>query len=301
MSNPIEFGVSPTHGFSFSLGSSVGQSASGVEDVLVNGETVVGEDKIARVSIPTHTNENLLINPWFEVNQRQVTNFTVGKYGVDRWKLVSGSASVVNGGIQLNGTLRQILEYSVENTVFASVKMTSGTATATYNDTTKYFDIVSSGGVIRAAKLEIGTVSTLQNDVKPNLYEQLQICKRFYEEIFYDQRPYICEQQYIYVPQGTSQTKVVMPLRFFPKRSLPNITIYDYENVAISYRPVTSGSRNYLRALSVGYGAIDYRNGVMEFDVQSSSSALPVGASLVAIECMTAYSTHFMVLDSEIN
>ena len=40
------------------------------------------------------SNRNLLMNPWFSVNQRGATTYTVGQYGVDRWKLISGSATV---------------------------------------------------------------------------------------------------------------------------------------------------------------------------------------------------------------
>ena len=39
-----------------------------------------GQSGILRVSNP-----NLLDNPWFTVNQRGATAYTVGAYGVDRW------------------------------------------------------------------------------------------------------------------------------------------------------------------------------------------------------------------------
>lgn len=115
-----------------------------------------------------YSNRNLLDNPFFTVNQRGVTSFSVGAYGVDRWKLISGSAAVTENGIQLNGTLRQIIKNAVNKSVTANVKMYSGTATVTYDDTTKYCDIVSSGGVVRAAKLEVGAVNTLANDTVPD-------------------------------------------------------------------------------------------------------------------------------------
>ena len=116
----------------------------------------------------TYSNENLLDNPWFTVNQRGAVTYSVGGYGVDRWKLVSGTAVVTENGIQLNGTLRQTLDISLENGVNASVKLYSGTAIATYYNATKQFDIVSSGGIIRSAKLERGAISTLANDLPPD-------------------------------------------------------------------------------------------------------------------------------------
>ena len=120
--------------------------------------------------------ENLLDNPWFTINQRGTTVYTVGEYGVDRWKLASGTATVTDNGIRLNGTLRQILEISVDSEVTASVKMYSGSATATYDDSTRYFDIVSNGGTIRAAKLEFGRTSTIDYDSKPDYRLELLKC-----------------------------------------------------------------------------------------------------------------------------
>ena len=134
-----------------------------------------GQSGILKVS-----GRNLLDNPFFTVNQRGATAYTVGAYGADRWKLVSGSAKVTANGITLNGTLRQILEQKPEGEVTASVKMYSGTGSAAYDSTNGYFDITSSGGTVRAAKLEAGSVSTLENDQAPNYAEELLKCQRYY-------------------------------------------------------------------------------------------------------------------------
>lgn len=126
--------------------------------------------------------ENLLHNWYFPnpVNQRGVsgTISTTG-YFIDRWILTSGSVTLTSNGLTLNGTMTQILEYAVGTDVTASVSMYSGTATASYNNSTKTFTITSSGGTIRAAKLEKGTVSTLPNDAPPDYGEQLSICQRY--------------------------------------------------------------------------------------------------------------------------
>ena len=123
--------------------------------------------------------ENLLHNWYFPnpVNQRGVsgTISTTG-YFIDRWILTSGSVTLTSNGLTLNGTITQILEYAVGTDVTSSTSMYSGTATAAYNNSTKTFMITSSGGTIRAAKLEKGTVSTLPNDAPPNFGQQINLC-----------------------------------------------------------------------------------------------------------------------------
>lgn len=176
------------------LNTEVSQQSATIVNKLDKNQGSVNVGKILEINaqgnlIPTEKpsgiGKNLLDNPWFNsgnvVNQRGVTNFTVGNYGIDRWKLISGSASVGTNGITLNGTLRQIRENSLgTNNLKASVICSSGTATASYNDSTKYFDIVSSGGVIKAAKLEVGSISTLEMDTAPNYAEELLKCQRFF-------------------------------------------------------------------------------------------------------------------------
>ena len=137
-----------------------------------------GQSGILRVS-----GRNLLDNPFFTVNQRGTTAYAVGYYGVDRWKLVEGSATVTDNGIVLNGTLRQILEQKPSGEVTASVRMYSGTGSAAYDSAAGYFDITSSGGTVRAAKLEAGPVSTLENDEMPNYAAELAKCQRYYTRI----------------------------------------------------------------------------------------------------------------------
>lgn len=129
-------------------------------------------------------NANLLDNPWFTVNQRKASTWSSG-YGVDRWKVVSGSATVnADGTVTVNGTLRQILEQPVGAPFTASVLCSSGTAVASYDDTTKQFNITSNGGHVKCAKLEVGGHSTIGQEVKPDYAVELLKCKRFYEVIF---------------------------------------------------------------------------------------------------------------------
>lgn len=172
---------------------------------------------------PVISNPNLLDNPWFTVNQRNATTWASG-YGVDRWYLAQGTAVMTVNGITLNGTLRQKLENSIGEQTTASVKMVSGSAAATYNDSTKIFEIVSSGGTIRAAKLETGSVSTISCDAPPDYATELYKCRRYYRT--YD------KAYYVYA-SGSGNDTIYAPMDEFnpPMRIVPSITwssrVYD--------------------------------------------------------------------------
>lgn len=130
--------------------------------------------------------KNLLHNWDFRnpVNQRGVSGtISMPGYFLDRWKLTAGTVTINSDSITLNGTIQQILENAVGTNVKASVLMQSGTATATYDNTTKTFTITSSGGVVLATKLEIGDKSTLATDPSVDYGEQLALCQRFYIKI----------------------------------------------------------------------------------------------------------------------
>lgn len=129
------------------------------------------------------SNRNLLHNWDFRnpVNQRGIsgTFSTIGAYFIDRWKLISGTVTLTGNGLTLNGTIAQPLETAAGTDVFASVRMNSGVATASYNNAAKTFSITSTGGTVEAAKLELGTVSTLANDPPADYGEQLVKCQRY--------------------------------------------------------------------------------------------------------------------------
>jgi len=161
------------------------------------------------------SNENLLDNPWFTVNQRGLSTYSGGsQYTADRWKYdYAGSTSSVDvssSGITINNTntytfIEQKFE-SVSNILnrplTASILFSDGTiksGTAIFDGTTSInflpttedvrlqmnylnnsFRVVSyssSPVSIRAVKLELGTVSTLANDVEPNYAFELAKCR----------------------------------------------------------------------------------------------------------------------------
>ena len=137
-------------------------------------------------------NPNLLDNWYFgnPVNQRGASG-TISRLGYffDRWKLVSGSVTINSGGIVLNGTIAQVLEYAAGQTVTATVLTPDGVTDVTpvYDDETKTFTVTAQGKTIRAVKLELGTQQTLAHQENgvwglneiPDYGEQLRRCQRY--------------------------------------------------------------------------------------------------------------------------
>lgn len=166
------------------------------------------------------SNENLLDNGWFTVNQRGFTSGTTAayldKYCVDRWKISyrssgsDGTVTLTSSGLQIvasaNGSAvitHTLLNSLAIGTPFTlSVLFSNGTIES-YSDNmasslAKVFDDVilraqpnvvqvdvrpSKTVTIRAVKLELGSVSTLENDVEPNYTTELLKCQRFFYRI----------------------------------------------------------------------------------------------------------------------
>ena len=136
--------------------------------------------------------KNELINAHFTINQRSISGLfsTVGSYFIDCWKLTSGTATVnADKTLTLNGTIIQTRETALGIAFVADVYCTSGTATASYDDSAKIFTITSSGGTIKAASLEVGTASTFKkpdgtlNEAPPNFQQELEKCRRYLARI----------------------------------------------------------------------------------------------------------------------
>lgn len=158
----------------------------------VNGHTVNADVPADAVFTDTIVNENLLINPDFRINQRGDTSFSVSyhqttpieqsqKYTVDRWRIMGGEANITNGKFVLNGTIIQVLENSIGGDFTASISVESGSATASYDDTTKMFTIKGDNATLNWAKLERGNAATAF--VPPDPATELLKCMRYYETI----------------------------------------------------------------------------------------------------------------------
>ena len=160
------------------------------------------------------SNPNLLINPFFQINQWGQSSYSGGRYTVDRWRLAATAAtlSVLSDGIKIDATsgagyYNQRLEnpLTVGRTYTFSVKDDAGdiyvfTAVAKpeymgqqatpwgdirieyLSSTQSYYATVGvdtgKTATIKAAKLELGEISTLANDV-PSINE-IDKCKRYF-------------------------------------------------------------------------------------------------------------------------
>ena len=184
-------------------------------------------------------NENLLINPDFKINQRGDTVFSVDyhaggkpipqsqKYTVDRWRIMDGEANISNGKFTLTGTIIQVLENSIGSDFAATVSVESGTATASYNDSTKTFSIVGNNAVLNWAKLERGSNAT--QFIPPDPATELMKCMRYYEKIVCSSNMYTIACQFF-----NNLTDCVFSIPMMPKRvAYPTSTI-DYS--AMNYQ-----------------------------------------------------------------
>lgn len=176
----------------------------------------------------TYVRPNLLDNWYFgnPVNQRGQSSYSnTGSYTIDRWKLTSGSVEVVSGGITLNGTLVQILEASIGQTVTTSALLSDGSMiTPTYNDNTKTFTLTATGQTIKAVKLELGSDQTLAhnegtdanpvwvlNEI-PNYVEEFVKCQRYQQVITANNTVLIGRVQ-----SDTSKIFISIPLTVTPR------------------------------------------------------------------------------------
>lgn len=168
---------------------------------------------VANVVKATVSNPNLLDNPWFTVNQRGQSSYSGNVYGYDRWiGNSSGSVESATNGVKIIGVLWQRFESGfitkiVGKSVTLSVLLGNGTiysasGVAQSNDGTfitidndvinarfmkdSLFTFIhiqakdSAGLVIRAIKLELGSISTLAMDTAPNYATELLKCQRYF-------------------------------------------------------------------------------------------------------------------------
>ena len=204
-------------------------------------------------------NPNLLDNWYFgnPVNQRGASGtISAAGYFFDRWKLVSGSVTINSGGIVLNGTIAQVLEYAVGQTVTATVLTPDGVTDVTpvYDDEAKTFAVTAQGKTIKAVKLELGAQQTLAHQENgvwvlneiPDYGEQLRRCQRYFQVI----------QQYSAYPaaidvNGNLLAAIVLPVEMrirpvFSRENISNNIIDAYfatgGHTGVSTTPAVSGS-----------------------------------------------------------
>lgn len=153
------------------------------------------------------TNPNLLDNPFFQVNQRDVANGVVvngNGFVADRWQATGTNGAYRNsdGTITVGTTLFHKIgdKGLVGKTVTFSILYVDGTVeskTIDYDGTSTYLlgftnvgvsriytaanqiNIGESAKNLKACKLEIGSVSTIANDAPPDYGEELRKCQRY--------------------------------------------------------------------------------------------------------------------------
>jgi hypothetical protein len=215
----------------------------GLQPKLTAGANIsITGNTIATKAFPC--NPNLLDNWYFPnpVNQRGASGtISTAGYFFDRWKLVSGSVTINSGGIVLNGTIAQVLEYAVGQTVTATVLTPDGVTDVTpaYDDETKTFTVTTQGKTIRAVKLELGSVQTLAhqdangawvlNEI-PDYAEQLLKCQRYL-------RP--AGTQFITSQASGNMYGSVVMINSYPMRAVPSIVNANY--VGSEVHEVTGG------------------------------------------------------------
>lgn len=200
------------------------------------------------------SNPNLLDNPWFTVNQRGITKVSAFSYFADRW--ISTACEIVDGKVSLpsNKFLYQRfpIDYLLENREYTiSVlldNMEVVSATIPYSTTFAYdhdgdirfeFQKGTNFGYIGvcntgtenvsiiAVKLELGTISTLANDVAPNYQQELAKCQRYYQL-------FNVHSQYYYPTACFNSTEMRMGMDLFvPMVRKPDVSFSDFSAIEI--------------------------------------------------------------------
>lgn len=158
-----------------------------------------GNNKLEKTASP---NKNLLHNWDFRnpVNQRGASSYSTG-YSIDRWILNGGTLILGSGGIKFSATyvLFNISEKSYDTTklytfsyldgndnVHSAVIDTFGVyhfvdskLNVQISGAAIYLESKDSDNIIKAVKLELGSVSTLANDPPADYGEQLALCQRY--------------------------------------------------------------------------------------------------------------------------
>ena len=183
---------------------------SDVKDVLNSTSTTDPLSAKQGKKLADHlSHENFVDNPFFTVNERGNTSFSSAGYTVDRWAKEAsggGTLTLTSDGIQFpasqsGGNLYQLFEsgkfLNKEITVtlkYSDSSFVKGTLTYTtpatvindgkmkvylYDDTIllQHNTTDATARTIRAVKLELGSISTLANDVAPDYALELAKCQ----------------------------------------------------------------------------------------------------------------------------
>lgn len=147
-------------------------------------EEYATKEDLEDIDIPTGVTNvayNLLDNSNFKnpVNQRRAdgTISAVG-YFIDRWKLMSGSVTVGDDGLTLNGEIAQIIETAPA----ADVTAEASAGTASFDAKTNTFSLTASGELIEWAALYEGeyTAENMPTYVPKEYAVEFLECQRYF-------------------------------------------------------------------------------------------------------------------------
>lgn len=151
---------------------------------VYSGEQI---DQAVGIALNGSAGENFLDNAYFvgggsqqgqfPINQRGQTSWSAAGPMFDRWKLVSGTASLTAAGVTLNGTMAQVLENDPPGATTATALTTTGIVNCTYNSGAKTFTITGTGETFLAAKLELGSTQSLAREDDSGNWHVLEIPK----------------------------------------------------------------------------------------------------------------------------
>ena len=153
---------------------------------VYSGEQI---DQAVEIALNGSAGENFLDNAYFvgggsqqgggkfPINQMGQTSWSAAGPMFDRWKLVSGTASLTAAGVTLNGTMAQVLETAPTGTTTATALTTTGIVDCTYDSGAKTFTITGTGETFLAAKLELGSTQSLAREDDSGNWHVLEIPK----------------------------------------------------------------------------------------------------------------------------
>lgn len=273
---------------------STAENANKTADVAVKGV----EDIQQRISRP-----NLLDNPDFTINQRGVSGtISTPGYFLDRWKLTSGSVTISSGGITLNGTIQQILETAPSGTLTASYLTNSGVQKASYDSASKTFSITASNTLIKAAKLELGSVQTLAhqedgkwvlNDPPPNKALELAKCQRYQVKLGGE----IATRQVVgfFIQRTSTRCSIYVPIPTF-MRSVNGTISFVGEARIVYNAPGETGNKT-MTVSSATVGTISSESGTNMMRIEFDNS----GPAVASIGCIDVYGlTNYMIIDKNL-
>lgn len=247
-----------------------------------------------------------LLDNWYfadPINQRGVSGtISTPGYFLDRWKLTSGSVTISSGGITLNGTIQQILETAPSGTLTASYLTSSGVQKALYDSASKTFSITATNTLIKAAKLELGSVQTLAhlegstwvlNDPPPNKALELAKCQRYQVKLGGE----IATRQVVgfFIQRTSTRCSIYIPIPTF-MRSVNGTISFVGEARIVYNAPGETGNKT-MTVSSATVGTISAESGTNMMRIEFNNS----GPAVASIGCIDVYGlTNYMIVDKNL-